>query len=70
MALLALFVCFSFWLYEGVWVNIWADISIAIIAALFLGFSKETQQEYYASFWVEAIPIFWLGIWMLLMRGF
>jgi hypothetical protein len=68
--LLVLFVLLSFRLYEGMWINISTDVSIAIIAALFLGFSKVTQQKYYASFWVEAIPIFWLVIWRLILMIF
>ena len=32
--------------------------------ALFLHFANENRSRYYASFWVEAIPIFW---WLLLL---
>ncbi len=68
--LLVLFVLLSMRLYEGFWINILTDVSIAGIAALFLVFSKVKQREYYASFWVEAIPVFWLGIWMLMTWAF
>ncbi|NCT16649.1 MAG: hypothetical protein AUK33_02510 [Flavobacteriaceae bacterium CG2_30_34_30] len=34
-------------------------LSIAISIFLFLLFSTTNQNKYYASFWVEAIPIFW-----------
>ena len=32
--------------------------------ALFLYFANENRSRYYASFWVESIPIFW---WLLLV---
>jgi hypothetical protein len=33
--------------------------------ALFLYFANENRSRYYASFWVEAIPIFW---WLILVQ--
>ena len=27
--------------------------------------TKRKQSKYFASFWIEAIPIFWLVIWVL-----
>ncbi|UMB60552.1 hypothetical protein MHL31_15925 [Lutibacter sp. A80] len=35
-------------------------VCLAIITTLFLLFSSENKSRYYTSFWVEAIPIFWL----------
>lgn len=35
---------------------------IMLIMALFLLFSTTKQNQYYSSFWVEAIPIAWLGL--------
>ncbi|MHB1105814.1 MAG: UbiA prenyltransferase family protein [Lutibacter sp.] len=35
---------------------------IAIITALFLWFSAPKQSRYYTSFWVESIPVIWLGL--------
>lgn len=37
---------------------------IAILVALFLFFVNETRYQYYTSFWVESVPIFW---WLLLL---
>ncbi|RRO16814.1 hypothetical protein [Flavobacteriaceae bacterium 14752] len=40
-----------------------------IIYSSFAGFilsSKKIQKPYFASFWVEALPIFWLFMWYLL----
>jgi hypothetical protein len=38
--------------------------ALAIIIILFLLFSNENRSRYYASFWVESIPIFW---WLFLV---
>jgi len=35
---------------------------VSIISGLFLRFSSPERSRYYTSFWVESIPIFWLGI--------
>ena len=33
--------------------------ALAITTILFLLFSNENRSRYYASFWVESIPVFW-----------
>ena len=40
-------------------------MSIGIITVLFINFSSLKRNEYYTSFWVESIPIFWLGLLFL-----
>jgi hypothetical protein len=45
--------------------NIFILIIIAIISGLFLWFSSIDKTRYYTSFWVESIPIFWIGLYML-----
>jgi 4-hydroxybenzoate polyprenyltransferase len=35
---------------------------IAMITTLFLWFSAPKQSRYYTSFWVESIPVIWLGL--------
>jgi len=35
---------------------------ISIITSLFLWFSSPKKSRYYTSFWVESIPIIWLGL--------
>ncbi len=35
---------------------------ISLINALFLWFSAPKQSRYYTSFWVESIPVIWLGL--------
>lgn len=38
---------------------------IALITTVFLLFSKKNKGRYYTSFWVEAIPIMWLLLFLL-----
>lgn len=40
-------------------------IPIGIITVVFINFSSLKRNEYYTSFWVESIPIFWLGLLLL-----
>ncbi len=35
---------------------------ISILAGLFLWFSSPKKSRYYTSFWVESIPVIWLGL--------
>ncbi len=37
-------------------------ILVSIITSLFLWFSSPNKSRYYTSFWVESIPIVWLGL--------
>ncbi len=37
-------------------------LTISIISGLFLWFSSPKRSRYYTSFWVESIPIVWLGL--------
>ncbi|MEG9328668.1 hypothetical protein V6B16_12050 [Salinimicrobium catena] len=50
--------------------NSFAALSItALISAIFVWQAGERQSKYYASFWVESIPIFWLLI-LFLIKAF
>lgn len=40
--------------------------AITFLTLLLLVFAKENQGKYYSAFWVEAIPIFWLLLIMIL----
>lgn len=42
------------------------DIVIAIFTAIAIYFSSLKRSQYYTSFWVESIPILWLGLLILL----
>ena len=46
--------------------SIISTLSIAFITLLFLVFSYKKQSKYYSAFWVEALPIIWLIILLLL----
>lgn len=36
-----------------------SNLSFAFLVAVFIFFSDENRSNYYASFWVESLPIFW-----------
>lgn len=38
---------------------------IALLMLCFLAFSRTNQSQYYSSFWIEGIPIIWLGLLFL-----
>ncbi|APG61128.1 hypothetical protein [Christiangramia salexigens] len=40
-------------------------VSVLVVSGIFLWRSKREQSEYYSSFWVEAIPILYLGIFIV-----
>ncbi|MEN8123675.1 MAG: hypothetical protein ABFR32_00990 [Bacteroidota bacterium] len=40
-------------------INSYDIVLLTTISLLFIIFSKENQNRYYTTFWVEAIPIFW-----------
>ena len=40
-------------------------VLIGIITAIFLLFSEKEQGNYYCSFWVEGVPVFWAILWYL-----
>lgn len=46
--------------------QLYSSLLIYLITLAFLWFSKAEQGRYYASFWVESIPILWLGIYVLI----
>lgn len=41
-------------------------IPIGITTVLFINFTTLERSKYYTSFWVESVPIFWLGILLLI----
>lgn len=45
--------------------NFLIDAVIAIITVLFIRFTSLEKDEYFTSFWVESIPIFWLVLLLL-----
>ena len=66
---LVLFVLLGFFknsIYENVYL---IDVLIAIITCLFLVFSSPKSSRYYTSFFVEAIPVLWLGLILLFLKN-
>lgn len=51
-------------------IEILSTISVTTISLLFLWGTERKQSEYYCSFWVESVPVFWLIIIMILERLF
>jgi hypothetical protein len=45
--------------------NMFILMAIAIIVGLFLWFSSPDKTRYYTSFWVESVPIIWIGFYVL-----
>lgn len=43
-----------------------STVLIAFITLLFVLFSSKNQSKYYSAFWVEGLPIIWLGILFML----
>lgn len=41
-------------------------LAVTFVTLLFLLFSRKNQSKYYSAFWVEALPIIWLVILLLL----
>lgn len=68
--LLGIVLVVFFFLTEFLKVSIRPDqvfivFTISLITILFVVFSKVKQSKYYASFWVESLPIVWLLLWLL-----
>ena len=40
-----------------------SQLAILILTGIFLLFARTQQSRYYTTFWVEALPIIWLGIY-------
>ncbi|WP_271765379.1 UbiA prenyltransferase family protein [Aquimarina algiphila] len=51
-------------------VEILSTILVTTISLLFLWGTEKKQSEYYCSFWVESVPIMWLGIVIILQNLF
>ncbi len=51
-------------------VEILSTISVTTISLLFLWGTERKQSEYYCSFWVESVPVFWIIIILSLQRLF
>lgn len=43
-------------------VQLTINVILVLVTASFLYFANENRNRYYTTFWVESIPIFWLGL--------
>ncbi|MBT8325684.1 MAG: hypothetical protein KJO96_10325, partial [Winogradskyella sp.] len=68
LGLLLLIVVFLFeFLKDEVNTNqLWSLMILVAITALFILFSRKQQSKYYSAFWVEALPILWAAVLMVL----
>lgn len=62
--LLGFFILVEFLKNDLSWPEVLSVIVVGIVTFAFLKKSKINQKEFYSSFWVEAIPIFW---WLILL---
>ncbi|AXG73023.1 hypothetical protein DVK85_01740 [Flavobacterium arcticum] len=65
LALLLPFFCLEFFKSDIDLKQLGANITLVIATALFTIFATPNRPKYYTLFWVESIPIFWLGLVLL-----
>ncbi|NNL83940.1 MAG: hypothetical protein HKP28_11175 [Winogradskyella sp.] len=46
--------------------QLWSLMILVAITALFILFSRKQQSKYYSAFWVEALPILWAAVLVIL----
>lgn len=64
--LLLVFILLGFFQINFLFLTLLLRLGVAFTVLLFLFFAHEKKSKYYTSFWVESIPIFWLGFAILL----
>jgi hypothetical protein len=62
--LLIPFYCLEFFKSDFQIRQLWINLILIIVLALFTIFSSPKRSEYYTSFWVESVPVFW---WVLVL---
>jgi hypothetical protein len=67
IALLVMFVLLTFFNENILLTEVYVNIIIALITGFYVYFSSVEKSRYYTSFWVEAIPIFWLLLIVLFL---
>jgi len=60
MVLLVFFFLIEFFKDDTHQINVLVSLILIVVTGCFVCFSSKNQGKYYASFWVEAIPVFWL----------
>ena len=64
--LLLAFILLGFFQTEFNFATLFIRMGVAFTIFFFLLFANEERSKYYSTFWVESIPIFWLGLMLLL----
>lgn len=64
---LVLFLAFDLILRDSVDAFFQIDLVIAVVSALMVGFSGMTRSRFFTAFWVEAIPILWYILLLLII---
>lgn len=62
--LLIPFYCLEFFKSDFQIIQLWINLILIAVIALFTVFSSPKRSDYYTSFWVESIPVFW---WILVL---
>ncbi|MES2813093.1 MAG: hypothetical protein V4670_11535 [Bacteroidota bacterium] len=62
--LLIPFYCLEFLKSDFQVQQLWINLILILVLALFTIFSSPKRSEYYTSFWVESVPVFW---WLLVI---
>ena len=68
LILLVPFYCLEFFKSEVDYKQLLVNIILVISTALFTIFATPNRPKYYTLFWVEIIPIFWLGLVLLVSK--
>ena len=63
--LLLIFLGLNFFKEEIITHFLYKEVIMTFILMLFVLFSSKKRNKYYTSFWVEALPIFWLMLMLL-----
>jgi len=63
--LITLFIFISY-IISNSYNDFFADLVLSVILTIIITITKEEQSKYFSSFWVEALPIYWLVIYYLL----
>jgi hypothetical protein len=64
--LLGIMLLLELWKVNDPKVNLTALLLVLLISGFFIRYSRINQKDYFASFWVESIPIFWLISWLVI----
>ncbi len=70
LALSILLYALTFFKTEITAMDVWGKLLLTLLLLLAIVFTKTKRSKRFASFWVEGIPIIWLGVLVLLENYF